>query len=292
MQHTPSISVIVPTYNLEDCLAACLESVLGQTSPADEIIVVDDGSTDRTVEIAESYPVKVLRQKNSGPAAARNRGVREARGEWVAFLDGDDEWMPTKIEKLREKIRECMDFVLVATDDLMGPIGGPYKSRPLHLGLKKDDDPFRKLYRGCFFATSTISTRRAVFLEAGGMDESLRSAQDYDTWLRIVRLGAVGFISQPLTKYHIRPGSISFNTSRRLECSLIIADRYAHLVPFSLYLYRIALIFYEAMHVRFKHGEHILALWAVILMPFSVIRRLGGGLRRWFRLNHDGASPR
>ena len=104
--HNPSISVVIPCYNAAQFLGETLDSVLGQTYTPLEVIVVDDGSTDDSAAIAESYgpPVRVICQENQGESVARNRGIQEARGDWIAFLDADDVWMPTKLERQTEMI--------------------------------------------------------------------------------------------------------------------------------------------------------------------------------------------
>src|SRR6185295_19151753 len=96
--HYMKISVIIPAYNQARWLPECIESALQQTLTAHEIIVVDDGSTDDTREVVSRYPVRHIYQKNAGVSAARNRGIQEATGEWIALLDGDDYWLPRKLE--------------------------------------------------------------------------------------------------------------------------------------------------------------------------------------------------
>jgi glycosyltransferase involved in cell wall biosynthesis len=111
-----SVSCIVPVYNGERFLAAAVESILGQTRPPLEVIVVDDGSTDRTPEIARSFrpPVRVIRQANAGPVVARNRGVAESRGDFIAFLDADDLWHPEKLARQLERFERRPELAYVA----------------------------------------------------------------------------------------------------------------------------------------------------------------------------------
>ena len=115
----PSISVVIPCHNAAAFLRATIASILGQTEPVLEVIVVDDGSTDDSARIAELFgpPVRVVRQPNQGESAARNRGIEAAAGDWVAFLDADDLWLPTKIELQSEAIRSApADVVCVIGD--------------------------------------------------------------------------------------------------------------------------------------------------------------------------------
>lgn len=117
---SPTISVVIPCYNAAPFLAAAIDSTLGQTSPPLEVIVVDDGSTDDSARIAQEYgpPVRVIRQTNQGESAARNRGIAAARGDWVAFLDADDLWVPTKLERQIDAIRGAAPEVVCVYGDL------------------------------------------------------------------------------------------------------------------------------------------------------------------------------
>ena len=108
-----SISVIIPAYNAEQHISRAIDSVLAQTHPADEIIAVDDGSTDDTGQILRSYgrQLRYIGQENGGAGAARNTGIKAARGEWIAFLDADDEWLPEKLKCQADHLRRHSTFV-------------------------------------------------------------------------------------------------------------------------------------------------------------------------------------
>ena len=110
----PTVTVVIPTYNRKGLLPRALTSVARQTRPPDEVIVVDDGSTDDTEGLVRrEFPdVRYLQQENRGVAAARNRGIREAKGEWLAFLDSDDEWLPQKLTRQLDELREQPEFLL------------------------------------------------------------------------------------------------------------------------------------------------------------------------------------
>lgn len=239
MSAAPRISVVVPAYNLENVIAQTLASVFAQTSPPDEIIVVDDGSVDATAAVvasaADSKPggnVRLVRQPHLGPGATRNRGIREASGDWIAFLDGDDIWLPAKIERLRDTIANRPGATMVAHDEYEVPLRGKEFHKALHCRYDAAKPLLPQLYRGCFFSTSCIAVRKAELLRVGGFDEDLGSSQDYDLWLKLARQNDVVFIDEPLEKYVIRENSISSRLLLRYRCLLQIAYRHApYLIP-------------------------------------------------------------
>ena len=119
-----SISVVIPVYNLEHYIGTTIDSVLNQTVLPDEVIIVDDGSTDNSISVIEEYInknpdnfIRLVRQKNSGPGAARNRGIEVAQSEWIAFLDGDDIWLPEKINMIRKAISQYPDISIFTHDE-------------------------------------------------------------------------------------------------------------------------------------------------------------------------------
>jgi len=268
------ISVVIPVYNLEKYIGRALDSIQRQTSAPDEVIIVDDGSQDSTLEIVRSYPFRVEIQSNQGPGAARNHGVSVATGDWIAFLDGDDFWEPDRIFALRMAEASNPKAVLIACNDFEGPLEGPWKKRELHLHYKPDRPIFRQLYRGNFLATSSVAVKRDIFLEVGGMNPEYPSAQDFELWLWIVQMGSIEFIPKSLTRYVIRPGSISHNITKRLIFSLKIADQYRIRVGKRLYLYRVMLCYYEAASAYMKQGQVFLAGKVSVRMPFAILSRI------------------
>ncbi len=196
------ISLIIPTFNRKDLLKRAVASVLrDQTVPA-EIIIVDDGSTDGTDEIIrQDFPsVKYISQPNQGPAAARNRGIEEAQGEWIAFLDSDDEWMPGKLAAQLEFFKQNPEYLICQTEEIWIRNG-----RRVNL-MKK-----HKKYRGwifekclplCIVSPSAVMMHRALLEEVGLFDESLPACEDYDLWLRVACRYPVGLIEKSfVTKY-------------------------------------------------------------------------------------------
>ena len=217
------VSVVIPVYNAEKYLEETLASVFAQTYPHIEIVAVDDGSKDRSIQILEQYPgrIHVIKQSNSGAAAARNRGAREAKGKWIAFLDADDLWMPDKVQR---QLETCSEYAWSHTDSVF--FGGVNDGR-------KDSD-FTEKYQGqileqliCsnFVGTSTLMIQRQVFLDAGGFDESLRSIQDWELWIRIARQHPIGYMDAPLMKYRVHAVSASRSTRKTLPNHLKVIDK-------------------------------------------------------------------
>ena len=188
------ISVIIPAYNREKLLPQTLESLLRQTFPAEEIIVVDDGSTDRTATVAESFgkPVRVIHQKNSGPAAARNRGFLESRGEFIHFFDSDDLALPNKHEVQVKILRES------GADIAYGPwIKGcmsdssfvPENQILQQRGLPKDN-LIKALLTNWSIVPHACLFRRAIVEKIGGFPKELFVAEDQLMFLRCLLAGA------------------------------------------------------------------------------------------------------
>lgn len=204
------ISVIIPAYNGAGFIRTAIDSALAQTFSPMEIIVVDDGSKDNTADIAESYggPVRVVRKKNGGPASARNEGARLATGEWLALLDADDQWLPTKLER---QLRFTQDPSVGAVHSLI---------HGRKIGLA--DTTFAQLWQRNIIVNSTVLLRRSAFLELEGFDEAreLISVEDYNFWLRLAHRGwKIRLCSEALTLYTAGAG-ISSNSEKFLKASI------------------------------------------------------------------------
>jgi glycosyltransferase involved in cell wall biosynthesis len=193
----PSVSVIIPTYNRSDAVSRALSSVASQSRPPDEILVVDDGSTDGTPEhIPELFPEAIyLRQENRGASAARNRGIREARGDYVAFLDSDDEWLPRKLEHQLEAL-EKDEHPLCHTNEIWIRNGRRVNQMKKH--QKYGGRIFEKCLPLCIISASSAVLHRNLFDRVGLFDESLPVCEDYDLWLRICALYPVLYLDEPL----------------------------------------------------------------------------------------------
>jgi teichuronic acid biosynthesis glycosyltransferase TuaG len=220
-----SVSVIIPAYNAESFVEQAIQSALDQTAQPMEILIIDDGSTDRTAELAQRFgdPVRVISIQNRGVAGARNYALHHAVGKYVAFLDSDDIWEPTKLE------RQCAllttERQLIYTDTIS--FGAPEmegvrmsSGRTLPSGRILE-----ALVRGNFIATSSVLTDRALALSVGGFSLEFQIGEDWMLWLALARLTGAEYIDAPLVRYRIRPGSLSSNLDERVACETEIIDR-------------------------------------------------------------------
>jgi glycosyltransferase involved in cell wall biosynthesis len=201
------VSVVVPAYNAATFLAGAIDSVLGQTLPPAQVIVVDDGSTDDTPGVIARYAERVtaVRLANGGVARARNAGARMATSRWIAFLDADDEWLPTKLE--RQIARAGDDVALVYTDRFNVGARGPLPPVQSEIQPLYEGDVFLDLLRlGNHVTLSTVMVRRDVFERLGGFRETFRNAEDWDLWIRLAAEHRVAACHEPLVNYRFHAG--------------------------------------------------------------------------------------
>lgn len=191
-----TVTAIVPTYNRSSYLREALDSILAQTVLPQEIIVVDDGSTDDTAEILKSFPnTRYIYQKNQGPSSARNTGILEANGTWIAFLDSDDLWLPTKIQRQLEEAQKNPDLLVSYTDELW--IRNEKRVNQGKRHAKHDGWIFECCLPLCIISPSSVMIHRTVFEKVGLFDKSLPACEDYDLWLRISLHYPIRFIPEP-----------------------------------------------------------------------------------------------
>jgi glycosyltransferase involved in cell wall biosynthesis len=232
----PRVSVVIPAYNSGKLLGQTLESVLNQSFRDLEVILVDDGSTDDTTRVADAFgpPVRVVRQRNQGPSAARNHGVEVARGPFIAFLDADDLWLPDKLRLQMELFDRRPELGLVYTNY---QYTDGSKLLPLHRSAQKkpyEGWVFRQLLRDNFVATSTAVLRRECFRQVGGFDPKLRISEDYDLWLRIARKFEMGYAPPPLARYRFHGRNVFGNLEERLDSRRYIFRKLARETPAEL----------------------------------------------------------
>jgi len=192
------ISAIIPAFNRRDTLKRALCSIFNQTHPVNEVIVVDDGSTDGTDElIHKDFPdVRYFYQENKGVSAARNLGLKKARGNWVAFLDSDDEWLPKKLELQIKMLHEHPEYRFVHTDEIWIRNGQRINQMKKH--TKYGGNIFEKCLPRCIVSPSSALIHSSVFHELGNFDEKLPACEDYDLWLRICAKYHVLYLEQAL----------------------------------------------------------------------------------------------
>jgi len=196
------ISVVIPSYNRWHTLPRALRSVYAQGSAVDEVILVDDGSSDDSAaKVAREFPqVRLIRQANRGVSAARNRGIRAAQHEWIALLDSDDCWLPHKIETLRSAAVAHPGYVLYHSDEIWVRRG--VRVNPMRKHRKSGGWIFSQCLPLCAISPSAAVIQKAALLDLGLFDESLPACEDYDLWLRLCHRHPVHYIDQALiTKY-------------------------------------------------------------------------------------------
>jgi len=192
----PRVSVIIPTFNRGYCLEESIRSVLDQSFTDFELIVVDDGSTDNTSELVGQFPaVKLIRlEENRGVSFARNRGMVEAQGDCIAFLDSDDLWEKDKLASQVKWIER--GFHAVYTDEIW--IRNRVRVNPMNKHRKYSGDIFRYCLPLCIVSPSSVLLRAKMLSEVGGFDESMQVCEDYDLWLRIAKRYPFYFIAEKL----------------------------------------------------------------------------------------------
>ena len=224
----PRVTVVIPTYNAAVYLTETLESVCTQNYGDFELLIVDDGSRDDTVELARRFEsrvaLRIIEQANAGPAAARNNGVRNARGEYVAFIDSDDLMLPRRLAAQVAMLGGDPSLGLVHTDLMTFDEHGV-----VHTTRRAFSDPcggriLDKLLIDNSITTSTVMAPRARLIEAGLFDETRRISEDFDLWLRMAERWSVGYVDEAAVKYRRRPGSLSEDKLRTGLAALDVVE--------------------------------------------------------------------
>jgi len=232
----PLISVITPTYNRADFVVEAVESVLAQTYPHFELLIVDDGSTDNTREVLEPYlkdgRIRLFYQENQGQSVARNRGLDEATGDFVCFLDSDNAWLPDKFEKSLKAFDDNPgsdvvygDFIVI--DEQGREIGTNRMKR--HSGRITPH-----LLHDNFVSMNTTMTRRQCFVDMGGFDKNDRLAEDYGLWLRLSTRYKFYYLPALLGYYRVMENQISSDKDSRFEANEAIVHHFIEAFPDAL----------------------------------------------------------
>jgi len=303
------VSVVIPTYNASATVAVALASVAFQTFRDYEVIVVDDASLDGTAELVElwirqcedsangqtqsrgqSPHHRIIRLAvNRGPAAARNAGVAAARGGWIAFLDGDDAWLPWRLATQAEALARYPDAVLVCGELALSRGEGPEDvarrlSDPGTAGAR--DVPLEDFLESNPVPTSTVLARRAALTAAGGFDPRFRGPEDIDLWMRIAAAGRIVRLAAPLAVYRERPGSLSMDPDTFLPQIVRVYEK-AFGAGGALHGYR---------HLRRRAiaARYVSAAWthAECGQRLKALRRLARSWRLWpGRINVERKRP-
>ncbi len=226
----PKVSIIIPTYNRQSYLSGVIKSVLDQTFDDFEVVLIDDGSTDQTKEVVEKYintqpdKIKYFYQGNKGPSAARNNGIKQASGEYIAFLDDDDEWLPDKLKYQIDGFSQNQNIGLVYTDYYIIVEGSsaPHIHHCEEFNRARFETMF---YIKNLISTPTIMVRKKCFEKAGLFDENLDVAEDWDMWLRLFRRYDFLRIPQPLVKVNVNAISQSSDGDKNLANDLKFLDK-------------------------------------------------------------------
>ena len=242
-----TISAVIPAYNSADFIAAAIDSILKQTHPVTEIIVVDDGSVDNTEQIVQRFPdhVRYYKQANQGPSAARNQGIKMACGEWIAFLDADDQWTPEKIEKQLATLAQYPALQLIAGDmaeiddsnELLTP--SVLAKHQLLQGFQAlDGQPVAQalaaLIRKNFIPTGTVLVRRDVVLAAGLFNESIRFGEDLELWAKIAAQHAITCLPEILMLRRLHGNNATQLTGRMLTDLVKVMQSLRETIPAEL----------------------------------------------------------
>lgn len=220
------ISVVIPAYKAETYLAETIESVLRQTLQPIEIIVVDDGSPDRTAEVGARYPeVRVIRQRNAGVANARNTGWLASTGDWLAFLDADDVWEP---EFLQRCTAHDADVCYSSRRNLVQQRDGTFVlERTVHSAVHASKLK-AVLPERCPFPPSCVTIKRTAVETVGGFDQRFSPSEDWEMWLRLLKSGQrFAFEPEPLMRYRVHRASASFNAVRMYNAGLRVAEEHS-----------------------------------------------------------------
>jgi glycosyltransferase involved in cell wall biosynthesis len=212
----PLISIVIPAYNAEAFIAEAIESVLAQDYQIREIIVVDDGSTDNTPGVLESYQnrIRFIRQSNAGLGTARNTGIAAANGELIAFLDADDRWLPEKLSKQYKCLIHNPKAGLVHTDLLEWR---PQESSQTHREIGRGEfqgSCLPSLIQNNRVLPSTVLVKKECLDRVGNFDPQPTGVEDWDLWLRIAREYEFAYVAEPLVLYRMHDANMSANSLR------------------------------------------------------------------------------
>jgi glycosyltransferase involved in cell wall biosynthesis len=259
------VDVIVPCYNVEHCVRRALDSVLRQTHQDFSIYAVNDGCTDNTVQVLETYATRciVISQVHAGPAAARNRAIRESVSPFVAFIDADDEWLPDKLERQLALLRRNESLGMVCSHCLISEAGSKEDRHMVADNVPHNGRLFKHLVRNCFVFTPSVVVRRRCLQEIGLFHEALPVSEDFNLWLRIAARWDIAIVPAVCAIVNKRPGNLSLTISseERLRSGVAALEHVrsscSTLSPVEQHALRLAL----AERIYF-YGSHLLSTGA------------------------------
>lgn len=247
----PLVSVVIPAYNREKTILRALNSVLRQTYSNIEVIVVDDGSTDSTAQVVNNCADERIRliclSSNQGANRARNTGISEAKGEYIAFQDSDDEWLTDKLEKQMEyiyktSVKAVYCPYILCNEDKTSVVPGNYMNRDMC-----EKNVAETLKKGNIVGTPTLMVKRELFSKIGMFDVDMKRFQDYEFVIRLVKNEFLGYVKEPLVKAYRMEQSITSNVSLILEAYTKIFEKHSDFIDIKY-----------ALHTYLRYAE---ALW-------------------------------
>ena len=285
----PRVSVVIPAWNRVGSIRMAVESVLRQTFTDFELLVVDDGSTDGTIDALSDITDPRLRclanPHNMGPSAARNTGIRAALGDWVAFQDSDDEWLPRKLEMQMARLAKAGPEVIACYTG-MGIVGLPGVDRDRRTTLRYIPGPKEPKVEGAlreallarsFISTQMLMARRSTLLKIGGFDEGLPALVDWDCVIRLSEHGTFAFVDAPLVLQYFSDNSITHSNAKRMQARTLILRK--HQAALSAYPQVLA-----AHHVAIAGEQRRLGDIAGARVSIAAARRLcPGSAGIWLR---------
>ncbi len=264
------LSVVMPAFNSSKYIEESLQSVFQQTRPAYEVIVIDDGSTDNTAEIAMKFPVKLVKQTNQGPSKARNLGIEVSEGDWIAFLDADDLWHKSKIESIEEVIKIDPEVEMISSSYKSGNQASGWKTISPRKLFNKNENLFKQIYRRNFIATSSVVIKKEVLNEVGVFNSSLPSAEDFDLWLRIALAQKnYHYINNPLLYYRIHDTSLTSNPLYSHDMIEDIFNRYAPYAGYTLFFKRVIIWKITIILSLLQQKKYYSSIWCFTSLLWS-----------------------
>lgn len=278
MIKNPVVSVIIPTYNRANLIGKAIKSVLEQTYQDFEIIVVDDGSTDNTVDIIKGFKKKDERfkyiryKKNRGCSAARNAGIKVARGKYIAFQDSDDEWFQEKLEKQVEVFKNASPEVGVVYAEFWRIKDNRKTNIPPSWIKQKEDNIYKELLKGNFIGTPVVLVRKECFEKVGLFDEHISAFEDWELWIRISKYYHFKFIDKPLAVSYHTSNSVNSNRDNHIRARKLILKKHFQEISknnklLSNHYFRIGTSLYSNNDFKIKRDYLVRA---IKVYPFNV----------------------
>lgn len=275
----PLVSVIIPTYNRANFLPRAIKSVLFQTFKDFEIIIADDGSTDNTNKVVKRFNDKriiyVHSEINKGAPTARNAGLRIANGEFIAFLDSDDEWLPEKLRKqvgMIENLPKSVGLIYTDVIRVFQRTGEIIQKNVPHF----QGNVSREIIMNCFIASPTPLIRKECFQKVGGFDERLPAHQEWDMFIRILQCYEVAYVPERLAKYYIHDSQITNDINKKIQAWEIILEKHKdkfvkNYKVFSVYLNYLAKLYCLNNDLKKSRLCFIKSIWYAPLQKNSYL---------------------